>query len=66
MQVGELLRGFLRGALGFAMFCFLVAVLVVPLGAPGAFAIGLFGALLVQLAAHLAVRPALATMNLGD
>ena len=55
--------GFLDGALGFAMFCFLVAVLVVPLGAPAAFAIGLLGAVLVQLVAHLTVRPALATVN---
>jgi hypothetical protein len=65
-QVGELLRGFLHGALGFAMFCFLVAVLVVPLGAPAAFAIGLSGAVLVQLLAHLTVRPALATVNASE
>lgn len=63
IQVAEFLRGFLRGALGFAMFCFLVAILVVPLGAPGAFAIGLCGAVLVQLVAHVTVRPALATVN---
>jgi len=35
----------------------------VPLGAPAAFAIGLFGAVVVQLVAHLTVRPALATVN---
>jgi hypothetical protein len=65
-HVGELLRGFLRGALGFAFFCFLVAVLLVPLGAPAAFAIGLCGALLVQLAAQIVPRPAVATLNVSD
>jgi hypothetical protein len=35
----------------------------VPLGAPAAFAIALLGAVLVQLVAHLTVRPALATVN---
>ncbi len=66
VQVSELLRGFLRGAFGFAMFCFLVAILVVPLGAPAAFAIGLLGAVLVQLVAHITVRPRLATVHVAD
>jgi len=66
LQVGELLRGFLRGALGFAMFCFLVSILVVPLRAPAAFAIGLLGALLVQLVAHIAVRPGLASVGASE
>ena len=66
MQVGELLRGFLRGALGFAMFCFLVSILLVPLRAPAAFAIGLFGAVLVQLFAHIAVRPGLASVSVSE
>jgi len=53
-HVVELLRGFLRGALGFAVFCFLLAVLLVPTGAPAAFAIGLLGAVCLQLLAQLA------------
>lgn len=59
----ELLRGFLGGALGFALFCFLLAVLLVPVGTPAAFAIGLLGAVLVQLLAQLTVRPGLATLR---
>ncbi len=47
------LRGFLRGAFGFVAFCFLVAVLLVPLGAAAAFSLALSGALLVQLAVRL-------------
>jgi hypothetical protein len=48
-----LLRGFLRGAFGFASFCCLVAVLVQPLGAAAAFALALCGALAAQLVARL-------------
>ncbi len=47
------LRGFLRGAFGFVAFCFLVAVLLVPLGAAGAFALALCSALLAQLVARV-------------
>jgi hypothetical protein len=43
------LRGFLRGLFGFSAFCFLVAVLVEPLGVAAAFGIGLLGAVAVQL-----------------
>jgi hypothetical protein len=48
-----LLRGFLRGAFGFVAFCFLVAVLVVPLGVVAAFALALAGALAAQLIARV-------------
>jgi hypothetical protein len=47
-----LLRGFLRGAFGFVAFCFLVAVLVIPLGVAAAFALALVGALAAQLLAR--------------
>jgi len=47
-QLDDFFRGFLRGVYGFAAFCFLVAVLVIPLGAFGAFAVALCGALLAQ------------------
>jgi uncharacterized membrane protein YcfT len=47
-----LLRGFLRGAFGFVAFCFLVAVLVIPLGVVAAFALALVGALAAQLLAR--------------
>jgi hypothetical protein len=47
------LRGFLRGAFGFVAFCFLVAVLLIPLGTAAAFAIALCGALAAQLVARL-------------
>jgi hypothetical protein len=47
------LRGFLRGAFGFVAFCFLVAVLLIPLGTAGAFAVALCGALAAQLLARL-------------
>jgi hypothetical protein len=50
-----LLRGFLRGAFGFTAFCFLVAVLVVPLGVTAAFTLALGGALAVQLIARVIV-----------
>jgi hypothetical protein len=52
-QADTFLRGFLRGAFGFVAFCFLVAVLVVPLGAGAAFALALCGALVAQLLARL-------------
>jgi len=48
VQLDDFFRGFLRGAYGFATFCFLVAVLVIPLGALVAFLLALCGALLVQ------------------
>ena len=41
--------GVMHGLAGFAVFCFLVAVLLVPLGIAAAFTAGLAGA----LAAHL-------------
>jgi len=52
-QVDSFLRGFLRGAFGFVAFCFLVSVLVLPLGVAAAFAIALCGALAAQLLARL-------------
>ena len=45
----ELLRGFLRAIFGTVAFCFLVAILIEPLGTAAAFAIGLAGTLAVQL-----------------
>jgi hypothetical protein len=51
-QTNAFLRGFLRGAFGFVAFCFLVAVLVVPLGVAAAFALALCGALGAQLLAR--------------
>jgi hypothetical protein len=48
-----LLRGFLRGAFGFAAFCFLAAVLLVPAGPAVAFALALCGALAAQGLASL-------------
>jgi hypothetical protein len=56
VQLDDFFRGFLRGAYGFATFCFLVAVLVVPLGALGAFLIALCGALLVQAISRAIVQ----------
>ncbi len=52
-QVDTFLRGFLRGAFGFVAFCFLVSVLVLPLGVAAAFTIALCGALAAQLLARL-------------
>ncbi|HEY2718428.1 MAG TPA: hypothetical protein VGI52_02265 [Solirubrobacteraceae bacterium] len=52
VQLDDFFRGFLRGVYGFAVFCFLVAVLVVPLGALAAFVLALCGALLFQLLAR--------------
>lgn len=54
-QLGSLgavrvLHGVPRGLLGFSVFCFLVAVLVVPLGAGAAFVIALGATLMVQVA----------------
>jgi hypothetical protein len=54
-QADTFLRGFLRGAFGFAAFCFLVAVLVVPLGVAGAFSLALVAALAAQLIARVIV-----------
>jgi hypothetical protein len=51
------LRGFLRGAFGFVAFCFLVAVLLVPLGTAPAFAIALCGALAAQAIARALAHP---------
>ena len=48
----ELLRGFLRGAAGFAVFSLLVAVLVIPAGPALAFALALLAAVAVQLLAR--------------
>ena len=53
-QANALLGGFLRGAFGFAAFCFLVAILTIPVGAPAAFALALCAAIAVQLLARLA------------
>jgi hypothetical protein len=55
-QATELLGGFLRGGLGFAAFCLIVALLDVPSGAPIAFALAACGALLGQAAALLLAR----------
>jgi hypothetical protein len=49
------LRGFLRGAFGFTAFCFLVAVLLLPLGTFAAFVLALCGALAGQLLARLLI-----------
>jgi hypothetical protein len=48
-EANALLRGFLRGAAGFASFSLLVAVLVVPAGPGLAFAFALLAAVAVQL-----------------
>jgi hypothetical protein len=48
-ESNELLRGFLRGAAGFATFSLLVALLVIPAGPGVAFALALLGAFAVQL-----------------
>ena len=52
----ELLRGFLRAIFGTVAFCFLLAVLLEPLGTAAAFAIGLGGTLAVQLVVLTAQR----------
>jgi hypothetical protein len=56
VQLDEFFRGFLRGAYGFATFCFLVAVLVIPLGPAAAFPLALLGALVAQALARLLTR----------
>jgi hypothetical protein len=56
VQLDDFFRGFLRGVYGFATFCFLVAVLVIPLGALAAFLIALCGAVLAQALAR-AIAP---------
>jgi hypothetical protein len=43
------LAGVMRGLVGFAVFCLLLAVLLVPYGVPGAFAVAVAGTLVVQL-----------------
>lgn len=52
VELDEFFRGFLRGAYGFASFCFLVAVLVLPLGPVWAFLLALCGAIAAQLLAR--------------
>ena len=49
----RLLRGLLSGLVGFAVFCWLVAVLLDPLGVAGAFFAATGGALVAQVAAAL-------------
>jgi hypothetical protein len=56
VQLDDFFRGFLRGGYGFAAFCFLAAVLVIPLGALAAFLIALCGALLAQGIARAVAR----------
>jgi len=56
VQLDDFFRGFLRGAYGFGMFCFLVAVLVIGLGPLGAFALALCGALAAQWVARALAR----------
>jgi hypothetical protein len=56
LHANALLRGFLRGAFGFALFCFLVAVLLLALGTFAAFALALLGALAAQLLAYMIDR----------
>jgi hypothetical protein len=57
-----LLRGVLHGLTGFATFCFLLAMLLVPAGPFTAFAGAVTGAIVVQLTVRIAVarisRPA--------
>jgi hypothetical protein len=48
-QATVLLRGFLRGEFGFATFCFLVAVLLRPLGTALGFTVAAAGAIMVQI-----------------
>jgi hypothetical protein len=48
----ELLRGFLRGAAGFATFSLLVALLVIPAGPGAAFTLAVLAAFAVQLIAR--------------
>jgi hypothetical protein len=61
LHASAVLRGFLRGAFGFVAFCFLVAVLLVPLGTPAAFALGLCAALAAQFVARQISGEPLAT-----
>lgn len=56
LHMNALLRGFLRGAFGFAVFCFLAAVLLLPTGTFAAFTLALCGALAAQLIARLIHR----------
>lgn len=52
----ELLRGFLGAIFGTVAFCFLVAILIEPLGTAAAFAIGLAGTVPMQVVALRAQR----------
>jgi hypothetical protein len=63
VQLDAFFRGFLRGAYGFATFCFLVAVLVIPLGVVGAFALALGGALAVQTVVRMLPAAAAASLS---
>ncbi len=56
MAATGMLRGFLRAIFGTVAFCFLLALLIDPLGIAGAFAIGVAGSLGVQLVV-LATQP---------
>jgi hypothetical protein len=49
--VAAMLRGMIAGMAGFVGFCALVAVMVVPLGAPIAFGAAAVGAVVLQAAA---------------
>lgn len=51
------MAGVLQGLTGFAVFCFLVATLLVPLGTAPAFTLATAGALLTQAAWLLLRRP---------
>jgi hypothetical protein len=60
LHANALLRGFLRGAFGFASFCFLVAILLRPAGTLAAFTLALLGALLAQLLVRVIHRRSVA------
>lgn len=59
------LRGFLRGAFGFVAFCFLVAVLLRPLGTVAAFTLALSAALLLQIGLRVSARLGSGAQPLG-
>jgi F0F1-type ATP synthase assembly protein I len=52
----EMMRGFVRGIFGTVVFCFLVAVMLGPLGAAAAFAVGFAGVLAVQAVVLVSLR----------
>lgn len=54
--VARTMAGVLQGLAGFAVFCFLVAVLLVPAGIAGAFTAAVAGVLLSQAAATVVTR----------